>query len=159
MRFPNRETVEELRSRYPAGCRIVLDRMDDISAPPIGTQATVQGVDDAGSVMCEWDTGGSLSVVYGEDSCHKISTEEEARVTLNWYGKHQPEKDARCPRCGAVMWGPKSRQALSRNAEIMICSNCGQEEALEAAGLLPRTPLLAWCACTIPQAGGGRWKR
>ena len=98
-------------------------------------------------------------MVYGEDSCHKISTEEEARVTLNWYGKHQPEKDARCPRCGAVMWGPKSRQALSRNAEIMICSNCGQEEALEAAGLLPRTPLLAWCACTIPQAGGGRWKR
>ena len=159
MRFPDRKTVETLRGDYPAGCRIVLDGMDDLQAPPIGGQGTVVGVDDAGSIMAKWDAGGSLSVAYGADSCHRISTEAEAKVTLDWYGKHQPEEEARCPRCGRMMPGPKSRQALSRNAEIMVCSQCGMEEALEAAGFRERLSLLDWIACKIPQAGGGAWKR
>lgn len=159
MRFPGRETVEELRSRYPAGCRVVLDAMDDISAPPAGTQGTVQYVDDAATVHCAWDSGSGLGVALGSDSCHKIATEDEAKVTLEWYGIHQPEEDARCPRCGSIMWGSKSRQALSRYADIMVCSKCGQEEALECAGLSEKTPLMKWCACVIPQAGGGKWKR
>ena len=64
MGFPNRETVEHIRRTYPAGCRVVLDEMDDVHAPRIGSQGTVTGVDDTGSVMCAWDEGGSLSVVY-----------------------------------------------------------------------------------------------
>ncbi len=49
MSFPSREIVESLRKRYPVGCRVELLRMDDNQAPPIGTQGTVRGVDDAGS--------------------------------------------------------------------------------------------------------------
>ena len=30
MGFPNRETVEHIRRSYPAGCRVVLDEMDDV---------------------------------------------------------------------------------------------------------------------------------
>ena len=112
--YPDHETVERIRREYPVGCRIVLDAMDDPQAPPIGSQGTVMGVDSIGSIMPTWDQGGSLHVVHGADRCHKIRTEEEARITLDWYGKHQPQENARCPRCGDMMWGPKARYALSR---------------------------------------------
>ena len=67
-----RETVERLRREYPIGCRVELLQMEDVQAPPIGTKGTVRGVDDIGSIMVSWDTGSSLSVVYGEDSCRRI---------------------------------------------------------------------------------------
>ena len=73
MRFPSRETVEELRREYPSGTRVELVRMDDAQAPPIGTQGTVLGVDDAGSLLMVWDNGSGLNVVYGEDVVRKIS--------------------------------------------------------------------------------------
>lgn len=75
MRFPSREVVEGIRKRYPVGSRVDLVSMDDIQAPPIGTKGTVRGVDDIGSIMISWDNGSSLSVVYGEDSCRRISDE------------------------------------------------------------------------------------
>ena len=87
-----------------------------------------------------------------------ISTEEEARTTLDWYGKHQPEENARCPRCGALMRGKTARQALSRWADIQVCSFCGQMEALESAGIIDKIPLMKWTAITEPMEGGGEWK-
>ena len=47
--------------------------MDGMQAPPKGTLGTVRGVDDAGSIMVSWDTGSSLSVVYGEDIIEKVT--------------------------------------------------------------------------------------
>ena len=159
MNFPNRETVEGLRRTYPAGCRIVLDEMDDpYTKIPVGTQATCKGVDDAGSILCAWDTGSGLSIAFGADRCHKISTEAEAKATLDWYGKHQPEEDCRCPRCGEIMPGPTSRHALSRWADIMVCDQCGTIEALEKAGLTEALPMMEWEAVKNPQNGGGPWK-
>ena len=70
--FPSRKIVYYLHECYPAGCRVELVKMDDPQAPPIGTKGTVIGVDDIGSVMVKWDTGGSLSVAYDEDLCRKI---------------------------------------------------------------------------------------
>ena len=67
-----RDEVERLRKQYPVGCRIVLDYMDDVQAPPAGTQATCKGVDDAGQIMCSWDSGGSLSLIPGVDSFHRV---------------------------------------------------------------------------------------
>ena len=71
----NRETVKRLRQEYPRGCRVVLVRMDDIQAPPVGTEGTVFGVDDIGSIMVRWDNGSTLSVAYGEDLCRRIDEE------------------------------------------------------------------------------------
>lgn len=158
MRFPDRKAVERIRKEYPAGCRIVLDRMEDAQAPEPGTQGTVLAVDDTGTVIPAWDTGGRLGVVFGEDACHKIRTEEEAKITLDWYGKHQPGEDARCPRCGAVMPGRISAHALSRWARITVCDMCGTFEALEKAGLMEVIPMMNWTAVTEPQEGGGPWK-
>ena len=67
-----RETVERLRQEYPICYRVVLVRMDYVQAPPIGTEGTVRGVDDIGSIMVRWDNGSSLSVAYGEDICRRI---------------------------------------------------------------------------------------
>ena len=65
MNFPSRETVERLRREYPVGCRIVLDEMDDpYTMIPIGAQATCQGVDDAGNILCAWDSGSGLSIAF-----------------------------------------------------------------------------------------------
>ena len=159
MNFPSREIVEHLRKEYPIGCRIVLDEMDDpYTKIPVGTQATCRGVDDAGNIMCAWDIGSSLSIAYGVDSCHKIRTEEEAKVTLDWYGNHQPKENARCPRCGCRMEGATSRHAMSRRAAIMICDEDGMREALEDASITERLPLTQWIAITGPENGDGAWK-
>ena len=72
MRFPSKEMVERIRKEYPVGARVVLVRMDDPQAPPVGTEGTVCGVDDIGSIMVAWDNGCGLSVAYGEDSCRKL---------------------------------------------------------------------------------------
>ena len=158
MVFADRKTVERLRKTYPAGCRIVLDEMDDpYTKIPVGAQGTCKGVDDAGDILCAWDMGSSLKVAYGADRCHKVNTEEEAKVTLDWNGKHQPEEDAVCPRCGEVMPGSKNWHALSRWADIMVCDRCGTIEALEKAGLTKVLPMMEWAAVKDPQNGGGPW--
>ena len=72
MGFPNKETVDRIRREYPVGTRVVLVRMDDVQAPPVGTKGTVLCVDDTGSLLMRWDTGSSLNVIYGEDIVDKI---------------------------------------------------------------------------------------
>ena len=72
MKFPSREIVERIRREYPAGTRVVLVRMDDVQAPPVGTKGTVKGVDDTGSLLMRWDNGSGLNVVYGEDIVRKV---------------------------------------------------------------------------------------
>lgn len=76
MVFPSREIVEQVRQQYPKGCRVVLEEMDDVQAPPIGTEGTVIGVDDTAFVMVRWDNGSRLHVVYGVDRCRRISVDE-----------------------------------------------------------------------------------
>ena len=77
MRILSRAFVQSLRERYPKGTRVELVEMDDRQAPPIGTQGTVMGVDDVGSIMVNWDNGSTLSVVYGEDVCRIVGKHTE----------------------------------------------------------------------------------
>ena len=83
MNFPDRATVERVRKEYPKGTRVILEEMNDVQAPPIGTMGTVIGVDDSGSLLVDWDNGGSLNVVYGEDRVKKmIMTDRVFRAIL-----------------------------------------------------------------------------
>lgn len=143
MIFPKKEIVEKIRKEYPAGCEVVLDRMEDVQAPPVGTHGIVRLVDDTGSIETAWATGGSLRVVYGEDACHRIDTDETVKDFLNGYGKTQA--GGRCPRCGRQMLHLE-RHAVSRRAHIIVCDLCGTEEALEDAGLSEKKPLFTWAA-------------
>lgn len=72
-RFPSRETVEQIRKMYPAGCRVELVRMDDpYSRLAPGDRGTVCAVDDTGTVFVDWDCGSGLGIVYGVDRVRKI---------------------------------------------------------------------------------------
>jgi hypothetical protein len=68
----NKRTIDNMRIRFPRGCRVELLRMDDPQAPPIGTRGTVIGVDDIGTIHVSWDNGSGLGVAYGEDDCRRI---------------------------------------------------------------------------------------
>lgn len=141
MVFPKRETVEKIRKEYPAGCEVVLDRMEDVQSPPAGTHGIVKSVDDTGSIEVAWRTGGNLRVIYGEDACHRIDTDENVKAFLDDYGKTQA--GGNCPRCGSRM-PHLERHAVSRRAHIIVCDLCGTEEALEDAGMSEKKPLFTW---------------
>ena len=69
-----KERLKYLRDSYPAGCRVELVKMEDNQAPPVGTQGTVRGVDDIGSLIVAWDNGSSLSVLDGIDKVRKLNS-------------------------------------------------------------------------------------
>ena len=81
--------------------------------------------------LVRWDTGSHLNVAYGADSCHRVASEAEVKVSLDRLGKMR-QTGPRCPRCGAKPdCYDHQQQALSRRADIQICNRCGTEEALE----------------------------
>ena len=55
MKWPTKEEVEQVRRAYPPG-----------------TTGKVIGVDDTASLLVEWQTGGSLNVLYGIDQVKKL---------------------------------------------------------------------------------------
>ena len=84
MRYPGREIIEKLKQEYPIGTRVILRKMDDCQAPPIETKGTVQGVDDAASLLVKWDNGCGLNVVYGVDEVETLDS-----VTTVCYGEEK----------------------------------------------------------------------
>ena len=68
--------VIRIKETYLPGMRIRLLKMDDVQAPPVGTEGTVCGVDDIGSVLVSWDNGSGLNVIPGEDEVEIISRGE-----------------------------------------------------------------------------------
>ena len=67
MHFPSREQIAALRERYPRGTKVELLAMDDPQAPPVGTLGEILGVDDAAQLLVRWETGSSLSIIFGVD--------------------------------------------------------------------------------------------
>ena len=69
----DRETVRNLKERFPEGCRVKLDYMNDPwTKLPAGAEGTVRCVDDLGTIHVDWDCGSGLGIAYGEDKCHRI---------------------------------------------------------------------------------------
>ena len=77
MRMIQPDQLQYLREIYDPGTRVVLVRMDDIQAPPIGTQGTVTGVDVTGSLLVDWDNGSGLNVVWGIDAVRKVGFSDD----------------------------------------------------------------------------------
>ena len=70
--FVDEKMVERLKTQYPTGTKIMLDRMDDDPRPiPPGTKGTVVYVDDIGTVHCNFENGRRLGLIPGEDHFHK----------------------------------------------------------------------------------------
>lgn len=62
-----RNDIERIKKLFEPGMRVRLIKMDDIQAPPIGTEGIVRGVDDIGSVLVNWDNGSRLNIIPEED--------------------------------------------------------------------------------------------
>ena len=82
------EEIKRIKETYLPGMRIRLIKMDDFQAPPVGTEGTIRGVDDIGSVMVGWDNGSSLNVVLGEDEIEFVG-----RPITNIYTAYSKEAD------------------------------------------------------------------
>ena len=67
--------IQMIKEQYKPGMRVRLLRMDDLQALPIGTEGTVRGVDDIGSVMVAWDNGCGLNVILDEDRIEILPAE------------------------------------------------------------------------------------
>ena len=72
MRGITKAELQQLRAAYPRGTRVELVSMDDEQAPPPGTQGTVLGVDDTGSLLMAWDNGSGLNVLWRVDEARKL---------------------------------------------------------------------------------------
>ena len=69
---PGEPIIAMLREWFPAGCTVVLDKMEDPQALPVGTMGRVVHVDDIGTIHVKWDTGSGLGVTFGKDKCHRL---------------------------------------------------------------------------------------
>ena len=76
MRMIRPDQLRQLRETYTPGTRVVLVQMDDTQAPPVGTQGTVTGVDDTGSLLVDWDNCSSLNVIWVVDAVQKVVHED-----------------------------------------------------------------------------------
>lgn len=70
--LPSREQVAKIKAKYRIGTRVQLIQMNDPQAPPVGTKGIVQGVDDIGSILVQWESGSRLSLIVGEDEFRVI---------------------------------------------------------------------------------------
>lgn len=62
----------EIEKICSVGATVVLDRMDDIQAPPVGTTGKVAYIDDIGNIHVRWETGSSLALIPGVDQFHVV---------------------------------------------------------------------------------------
>ena len=65
--FYNKEKIDMLKQEYTPGIRVRLVYMNDTQSPPIGTEGTINGVDDIGQILVSWDNGSSLNLIIDED--------------------------------------------------------------------------------------------
>ena len=73
----DREFAEDIKARYPAETRIVVEHMGDDPRPiEPGTRGTVRVVDDMGTVHCDFDNGRRLGLIPGEDVFYRVAEED-----------------------------------------------------------------------------------
>lgn len=63
----DKETLKKLKEKYKKGTRVKLIKMDDASAPKVGSIGTILDVDDIGSIIVCWENGQVLNVLFGID--------------------------------------------------------------------------------------------
>lgn len=72
----SQENLVKLRNTYPPGTRVEQICMDDpYTKIPKGTHGTVKEVDDIGTIHVSWDGYCCLGVVYEEDYCRVIDSD------------------------------------------------------------------------------------
>ena len=69
MELKSEEEIKLLKSRFPRGCKVMVDLMEDDHAIPAGSVGTVSTIDDAGQIHLE-EFG--LAIIPGVDFFHRV---------------------------------------------------------------------------------------
>lgn len=74
-----RDFVERMRAQYPPGTRVeVISLCNEEEHLKPGMKGTVVGVDDQPALLVNWDNGGSLSLLIGQDQFRVVSEQEQS---------------------------------------------------------------------------------
>ena len=74
-----RDYVAHMREKYPPGTRVeVVSLCNEEEHLKPGTKGTVVGVDDQPALLVNWDNGGSLSLLIGQDQFRVVSEQEQS---------------------------------------------------------------------------------
>ena len=75
----HRNFVERMRKQYPPGTRVeVISFCNEEEHLKPGMKGTVVGVDDQPALLVNWDNGGSLSLLIGQDQFRVVSGQEQS---------------------------------------------------------------------------------
>lgn len=75
----HRNFVERMRKQYPPGTRVeVISLCNEEEHLKPGMKGTVVGVDDQPALLVNWDNGGSLSLLIGQDQFRVVSEQEQS---------------------------------------------------------------------------------
>ena len=78
------ELAKRYKENYPPGTKLLLIHMGDDPFPvEAGMRATVEHVDDIGTLHCVFENGRHLGIIPGEDSFRKLTPDELAEETLH----------------------------------------------------------------------------
>ena len=75
----HRELVERMREKYPPSTRVeVVSLCNEEEHLKPGMKGTVVGVDNQPALLVDWDNGGSLSLLIGQDQFRVVSGQEQS---------------------------------------------------------------------------------
>ncbi len=75
--------VNRIREQYPPGTRVeVVSLCNEEEHLKPGMKGTVVGVDDQPALLVNWDNGGSLSLLIGQDHFRVIQQEESPGMAM-----------------------------------------------------------------------------
>lgn len=78
----DKNVLNMLQKKYPAGTRICCDISQETGSVKAGCEGTVLGIDrNNGQIMMFWDNGSFRSLTPGKDGFHTLLSEQEAEVS------------------------------------------------------------------------------
>ena len=79
----HKDFVERMRNQYPPGTRVeVISLCNEEEHLKPGMKGTVVGVDDQPALLVNWNSGGSLSLLIGQDHFRVIQQEESPGMAM-----------------------------------------------------------------------------
>ena len=140
-----REWLNFLREQFPQGSRIKLREMRNDPCPvESGSMGTLEGIDDAGHFLVNWDSGRSLNLVLGADSFSVLPPPLQTLklympMTATYYDEEDPAIDIIMDSHEAAEYAPQIIAALEmergtdnpEEAERGLMAYYGKEDGVD----------------------------